>query len=406
MKKFITIALAVAVLFSFAACQQTPVYRNVSYITVEQTEDMLTGQVFDASKFTVTATFTDGTEGPVNVAVESEDGGVTASAKLTIANVGASGAQAILSDSVKVKYYDIESLSLSQTEFTAVKGDSDSLDDALKALSSSTVTAAYANGTMDVTGMEFKKATYVGVVKADGSEAFGSDAASYLATADAGTYDIVIRVGKDAEVIYASIPTDAKLTLSNASEVTVENIVAGFYTGSDDDGYEEVAKVPEWVGDTWTEGDFKVLAVYSDGSMKALTEASDTPSTANSYTQIGTIPTATTGLAKTGVTVNFIYNDDPTKATSYTFVGKDYIASISATTNSTGLPATIKDTDTIQKSWFTVTATNKSNEGNNTNYTGYSFLSTDIPEGTTGKYTVHMYTVNEQGTKHLFTFFP
>ena len=56
MKKFITIALAVAVLFSFAACQAE--YKQVTGITVSYNGgDVLTGQAFDPSQFSGTVTY-------------------------------------------------------------------------------------------------------------------------------------------------------------------------------------------------------------------------------------------------------------------------------------------------------------------------------------------------------------
>ena len=56
MKKFITIALAVAVLFSFAACQAE--YKQVTGITVSYNGgDVLKGQTLDQSQFTGTVTY-------------------------------------------------------------------------------------------------------------------------------------------------------------------------------------------------------------------------------------------------------------------------------------------------------------------------------------------------------------
>ena len=75
MKKSILIgALAVMMLFAFTACeQQIPTYKNVSYITVEQTGDFVVGQVFDASKFGVTVHFTDGSSSVIeNASIEPE----------------------------------------------------------------------------------------------------------------------------------------------------------------------------------------------------------------------------------------------------------------------------------------------------------------------------------------------
>ena len=61
MKKVFIGVLAALMLFAFTACeQQMPTYREVSYITISQTGDFVTGQAFDASKFQVNVYGTDG----------------------------------------------------------------------------------------------------------------------------------------------------------------------------------------------------------------------------------------------------------------------------------------------------------------------------------------------------------
>ena len=66
MKKFITIALAVAVLFSFAACQEpidvngyVPTGLSIQY----NGEDILAGEAFDATQYSATITYKNGKPG-------------------------------------------------------------------------------------------------------------------------------------------------------------------------------------------------------------------------------------------------------------------------------------------------------------------------------------------------------
>ena len=79
-KKFFILALAAAVLFAFAACQPSmPVYRNVDYITINQTEDILVGESATSDMFEIIAHYTDGTAEPVNGVIEVASSSVTAS---------------------------------------------------------------------------------------------------------------------------------------------------------------------------------------------------------------------------------------------------------------------------------------------------------------------------------------
>ena len=184
-------------------------------------------------------------------------------------------------------------------------------------------------------------------------------------------------------------------------ELTVSKIVVGYYTGNGTTKYPftEVAEEdqPKWVGDEIK--NIKVLKVMSDGSMVALSDGTEDPSAnpEGTYTVVkGTLPTGE--LTKDSKTFEVFYNGDSSKTASITVKGTDYVDAIEATFDSASAPKEITDDLTIQKNWFTVKATMASGDSDD-DFTKYSFLSTEIPAGTNGEYTVWISYVNEQGDK-------
>ena len=117
MKKSILIgALAVMMLFAFTACeQQIPTYKNVSYITVEQTGDFVVGQVFDASKFGVTVHFTDGSSSVIENASIEPESWKTSSATVKATLVSANEQYQASTD--VVFHRDITSINIEGTSF-------------------------------------------------------------------------------------------------------------------------------------------------------------------------------------------------------------------------------------------------------------------------------------------------
>ena len=66
-KTILTIMVAAMMLVAFTACeQQMPSYKNADFVSVDQTKAFIAGQPFDASYFTVTLHYTDGSTSQVS----------------------------------------------------------------------------------------------------------------------------------------------------------------------------------------------------------------------------------------------------------------------------------------------------------------------------------------------------
>ena len=251
----------------------------------------------------------------------------------------------------------------------------------------------YNGGSVAMTGADLAELKLV-VVDEDGDE---------VATpVDGTTYNVVLaryrfagteNANAEQEVV-RNIPTNLTVTYTESDDPVVESLVLGYYTGDDSTGWTAVTTIPEWYNEATT--DFVVLAKYSDGSLKKLADKTTAPNTANSYSVLsGSIPSTLPSEDK-AVTLKVVSNDNPSApVASYVFSGKDWVASMSSADGT--MPSTIKDTDTIQKSWFKVTAT-KGSAATVENFVDYEFLTTDIPESAAGDtFTVWMYYENEKG---------
>ena len=101
-KSIFVVALAALMLIAFTACeQQMPTYKNVSFITVSQLNDVIIGQPFDASNYEVTVHYTDNSTEvfPGNGRVTTESTDFTKAYDVTAA-IG-SGTSAV-SDTIEV----------------------------------------------------------------------------------------------------------------------------------------------------------------------------------------------------------------------------------------------------------------------------------------------------------------
>ena len=101
-KSIFVVALAALMLIAFTACeQQMPTYKNVSFITVSQLNDVIIGQPFDASNYEVTVHYTDNSTEvfPGNGRVTTDETAFTSAYDVT-ATIG-SGTSAV-SDTIEV----------------------------------------------------------------------------------------------------------------------------------------------------------------------------------------------------------------------------------------------------------------------------------------------------------------
>ena len=277
MKKFITIALAIAVLFSFAACQQTPTYRNAEYITINQLEDFVVGQPFDASKFEVEVTYTDGTTGTIpgkNIVTPVTTGEGSASkwsygVKASLTTASTSKGTNSLEANYTVVPYAVEDMTITLPELvvyedegawakTVVEPADGSWDDAL---SSMTVSVTYDGGKT----MEISAADAIAITN------FGAFVVRETDITVDETYDVVIRT-KDDPVKYIA----TNLTATGIETPEEEMPAGATLTGI---GAVIADKTGIFAGDTIGELQLVVTGVYSDGEnsyQKVLTDADGT----------------------------------------------------------------------------------------------------------------------------------
>ena len=111
-KTILTIMVAAMMLVAFTACeQQMPSYKNADFISVDQTKAFIAGQPFDASYFTVTLHYTDGSTSQVSPSgVVSADGWDTADYTVTASiNTKLTATfEAVVLDPVAVVVSDVE----------------------------------------------------------------------------------------------------------------------------------------------------------------------------------------------------------------------------------------------------------------------------------------------------------
>ena len=227
MKKFITIALAVAVLFSFAACQQ-PTYKNIDTISIAQKGVILDGETVTPDMFEVTAHYTDGTSDAISAAVDITDD--VASASVT------SYGKEFKADT-DVKLTPVTGVSISGVSNVVVKNGTN-LTDLVD------LEAAYKNGKVTWEGTPVATFTYDG-----GTKEYNLFDIDYVITPYDGA------AGTDWVIEYAT-PLDLGITFTVADTATITSITLAaktLYVGLD-------AKNEDWT----------VTATYSDNTTKVL----------------------------------------------------------------------------------------------------------------------------------------
>ncbi len=390
MKKFITIALAVAVLFSFAACQnQVPTYKNVDYITIEQTGDILIGKnALDPSKYTVTAHYTDGTSGIVNASLsyKTAQGGVD---KITViatveTTAGSGGATVTAETPVKV-ITDFTGLSFSKTDYVleysksgsgtsaTYEYDADAFvkefeEDLLTGRNVMSVT--YANGTEAYTAAE--AVAFFGYYEI-GKVYFTDEATerdynnSKLISGGNISFKIEIKGASDSQdpqVEYGKFATNINVT-------TAEETAEAVYV-DEDEATKLVVKVKNtsrdgatnYYGDAFT---YTVHLAKGDSPAEVVATAALDSS---KYDFIGTKPTATT-YGKEDVKFTVYLKSDPTvQGTATISKGTDYVTSIKVTSNQDAIANLAGSTTKVDgtKTYFTYEVTYAIN--NNTTPSG------------------------------------
>lgn len=402
-KKSILIGvLAALMLFAFTACEDASksVSQSVSYITIRQVEDIVAGQPFDANDFEIVLHDASGKElgtidGAGKVAVATGTDWFTA--HKVSANLKTSGGiYSVTGVELTADYTaTVETVtSASITGFSVVAKNDDFAIEYADGYNRNNfqVVFSYDGGTTAFTGADIAE---VKITPVD------ENGAEVTEPVDGTTYDVILaryrfagtENDKAEQEVVRNIPTNLTVTYKDAEDPVVTSVVMGYFTGNDSDGY-EAATAPEWYNEETT--NFKVLANYSDGTQKALTKATATPTTENAattYTIVsGSVPTT---LPVKAVDLKIVYNGDPTlNIPVFSFVGKDWVKAITAE-KSSSCPATIKATDTVQKSWFDVTATTEASTTKE-NFTDFGILNTDLT-GVEGTYNVTLYCKNEKG---------
>lgn len=271
MKKSILIgALAVMMLFAFTACeQQMPTYKEVSYIEVEQTGDFVIGQVFDASKFTVTANFTDGSSSVVkgaSVALAEKSEGVSEDWKdgaKVEATFKANGQEFTNSTTVKISS-DITNINITGEGLKVTTQTSDVQDvfDALKADIKSgkrvlTVTTSNGSATFSTADYANFESNYVVNVDADITEeeiedAIENEDLSALSNI-ALTFTITDRTTSTA--VATDVPSNLTISLVEATPAAGATIASVEVTQTN-----EVFAI----NDTLADVEYAVVATYND----------------------------------------------------------------------------------------------------------------------------------------------
>ena len=228
MKRFITIALAVAVLFSFAACQQGMAYREIEYITVAQVKDIIEGQTPSEDAFEVTVHYIDG-----NTDVYPGTGRVD----LETAPREASASIAGHSDSIEIVTIPAEAMTVTVSTEN-VNRVNKPLEEVLKTgevsvkVDSVTVTAGDAAWTLSAEELGNASASPVVLEKAE-RIAVGAYEKETTVTFKAGDVDLKVTVPVTVNVVYGADdpqnpdyvePDDGKVAISKA-EVTKMRVV-------------------------------------------------------------------------------------------------------------------------------------------------------------------------------------
>ena len=303
MKKFITIALAVAVLFSFAACQQ-PTYKNIDTISIAQKDIILDGETVTPDMFEVTANYTDGTSGVISAAIDLSQANV---ASATVTSYGKE-----FKANTDIKLTSIEGVEVSGLSNVSVKAGTQftALED---------LEAAYNAGTISWEGEPVVTLSYDGGSKEYGLfdidyvlsvyDANGNMLGSSNAFVAGGTYTVKmekVRFTKTAGDDWAKIFTPAvdlgiEITVPAAADpVTVDDIKVYYTVTRDMDGdgagkAVTVAEKVETLPTLYTQ-DSVVISVYAVNSDNTESENPVTEAvTAINLTAGTTAPTFTSG---------------------------------------------------------------------------------------------------------------
>ena len=265
MKKYFIGVLAALMLFAFTACeQQMPTYKEVSYIEVEQTGDFVIGQVFDASKFTVTANFTDGSSSVVKgatVALAKDES--WANGAEVEATFKANGQDFSNSTTAKISS-DIKSISITGDGLKVTTQTSDIQDvfDALKAdikggkrvLSVTTSNGSATFSATDYANFESKYVVNVDadITKEEIQDAIENEDLSALSNI-ALTFTITERA--NSVVVATDVPSNLTISLVEATPAAGAKIVSVTVTQTN-----EVFAI----NDTLDDVEYAVVATYDD----------------------------------------------------------------------------------------------------------------------------------------------
>ena len=363
MKKFITIALAVAVLFSFAACQEpidvngyVPTGLSIQY----NGEDILAGEAFDATQYSATITYKNGKPGEYAgqfALMDSDDAATTKYAAGVYVTASVQGETAPIAAVYTPTVYTVEKV-VADVSGATVKEVAVSDADAPVGLDGVTVTAYYDNGkTKDVTSIA--KATV------DASAA-GTDKAVTFAQVLSQT--VTVEGEWKVNVVDAKTYDESKFS---HLDITVE------YQDATSNAKQDTA----WITDKAV---ITVKAVDSNGNTKTLDYA---PSSIDGSKYAASESTAalTVGKDAKTITITAVQNNKVVQDTATIDAGTDYVKAITAVAASGSYAAG----ETVPTTALTATCTWASGESEGKVYAGsYAFPNGGKAPTSTGNITV------------------
>ena len=304
-KSIFVVALAALMLIAFTACeQQMPTYKNVSFITVSQLNDVIIGQPFDASNYEVTVHYTDNStevfSGNGRVTTEAED--FTQAYDVTAA-IG-SGTSAV-SDTIEVT-----PVAPTAVAVTATAADYSRIDAtvAVDLMQDSTVTVksyTYSAGSV----------SYTSDSKLDKIALSAEISKEQRSTV--GTYEIPFKATYDGEAIACESTVSVKVV--DTTTVGAPNAMMVFYKVNNGT-YSETAPTDVYIGDTVSvelrivDTNKKTVAVVDTTKLTLLNGSAAFIPT---YTITGTAGTAVQDFLYT-----YTYTDSNDKEQSVTYTAK------------------------------------------------------------------------------------
>ncbi len=363
MKKFITIALAVAVLFSFAACQEpidvngyVPTGLSIQY----NGEDILVGEAFDATQYSATITYKNGKPGEYAgqfALMDSSDVATTKYATGVYVTASVQGETAPINAVYTPTVYAVEKVvadvSGATVKEVAVGSTSVGLDGV-------TVTAYYDNGkTKDVTALA--TATVTG------------------GTADAGTGKAVTF----EQVLGTAVTVEGewKVNVVNAKAYDESKFSHLDITVEYQDATSSAKQDTAWITDKAV---ITVKAVDSNGNTRTLDYASSSIDGSKYAASESTAALSVGKDAKT-ITITAVQNNKVVQDTATIDAGTDYVKTITAVTASGSYAAG----ETVPTTALTATCTWASGETEGKVYAGsYAFPNGGKAPTSTGNITV------------------